>query len=77
MIKNLNPMTFQEYGTVMSERTHTASENATPLHLIQGDVTVCKAMSDMWINCSSGMSILHVSRDGENFEHFSWISPPC
>ena len=75
MIKNLNPISFQEYGTVMSERANIASENATPMHLIQGDVTVCKAMSDMWLNCSSGMSILHVSRDGENFEHFYLDKP--
>ena len=75
MIKNLNQMTFQDYGNVVSDRTGTFSENATPMHLVQGDVTVCKAMSDMWINCSSGMSILHVSQDGENFEHFYLDKP--
>ena len=75
MIKNLNQMNFQEYGNVVSERSNTTFENLTPMHLIQGDVTVCKAMSDMWINCSNGMSILHVSRDGENFEHFYLDKP--
>ena len=75
MIKNLNQMTFRDYGTVVSERSHTAFGSTTPLHLIQGDVTICKAMSDMWISCSNGMSILHVSRDGENFEHFYLDKP--
>ena len=75
MIKNLNQMTFQDYGTVVSERAHATSEPVTPIHLIQGDVTICKAMSDVWINCTAGMSILHVSRDGENFEHFYLDKP--
>ena len=74
MIKNLNQMSFQEYGNVVTERS-SAFDNITPLHLIQGDVTVCKAVSDIWINCSQGMSILHVSRDGENFEHFYLDKP--
>ena len=75
MIKNLNQVTFRDFGTVVSERSHGASDNSTSMNLIQGDVTVCRAMSDMWVNCSSGMSVLHVSQDGENFEHFYLDKP--
>jgi len=81
MIQNLNQLTFQDYGTVVSERAQAAQQVSTSsapmLQLVPGDVTVCKAMSDTWINCGTGVSVLSVSTDGEHFRDFYLDKPAC
>jgi hypothetical protein len=50
MIKNLNQVSFQNFGMVMSERVRSAAEIAqepsSVLNLVQGDATVCRATAD-------------------------------
>ena len=81
MIQNLNQVTFQAFGSVVSERAQAAQQvsntSAPMLQLVPGDVTVCKAMSDTWINCGTGVSVLSVSTDGEHFRHFYLDKPAC
>ena len=81
MIQNLNQLTFQDYGTVVSGRAQAAQQVSTSsapmLQLVPGDVTVCKAMSDTWINCGTGVSVLSVSTDGEHFRDFYLDKPAC
>ena len=81
MIQNLNQVTFQDYGSVVSERAqaaHNVLKTGTPsLQLVPGDVTVFRTMSDTWFHCGTGISVLSVSIDGENYQHFYLDKPAC
>ena len=72
MIRNLNQMTFQGFGTIPPERAQNSRglEKGTEYSLTGIDAQVWRAMSETWISCGSGTSVLSVSRDGENFLHF-------
>ena len=81
MIQNLNQVTFQDYGIVVSERAqaaHNVSDTSAPmLQLIPGNTNVCRTMSDTWVNCGTGISVLSVSTDNETFQHFYLDKPAC
>ena len=81
MIQNLNQVTFQDFGTVISQRAYDAQNtdrsNALMVQLVPGTVTVCKTTSDTWIHCGSGVSVLSVSNDGETFHDFYLDKPTC
>ena len=73
MIRNLNQVTFQGFGTVPPERTQSAKNfdksNAVTVKLSQAETALCRARSETWVTCGSGMSVLSVSHDGENYQH--------
>ena len=81
MIRNLNQVSFQGFGTILPERAHTAKivdEGARQtLQLQSGDAPVYRAVSETWLNCSSGMSVLSVSNDGESYHHFYLDKSVC
>ena len=72
MIRNLNQMTFQGFGTIPPERAQNVRgvEKGNLHELGQGEANVYRAVSETWISCGSGNSVLSVSKDGENFLHF-------
>jgi len=72
MIRNLNQMTFQGFGTIPPERAQNARgvDKGREFTLSSSDAQVYRAASETWISCGSGTSVLSVSRDGENFLHF-------
>ena len=72
MIRNLNQMTFQGFGIIPPERAQSAKnlDKGKPYHLTGGEATVYRAMCETWISCGNGTSVLSVSRDGENYQHF-------
>ena len=81
MIRNLNQLTFQSFGTVSSERNQTDrnlnKEEATALKLSQSEATVYRASAETRISCSMGMSVLSVSVDGETYQHFYLDKSAC
>ena len=81
MIQNLNQLTFQDYGIVVSERAqaaHNVSNTTAPmLQLVPGNISVCRTMSDTWFNCGTGISVLSVSVDNETYHHFYLDKPAC
>ena len=79
MIRNLNQMTFQGFGTILPERAQSGRplEKGTSLELKQGDAPVFRAASETWLSCGSGMSVLSLSADGENFQHFYLDKTVC
>ena len=79
MIRNLNQMTFQGFGTILPERAQTnrSMDKGTVLELIQGQAPVFRAASETWLSCGSGMSVLSMSEDGENFQHFYLDKTVC
>ena len=74
MIRNLNAITFQEFGTVLSERPqnlkNTDKENGTLLLLDGTQATMYRAKTQTQISCGNAMIVLSVSTDGETFWHF-------
>ena len=81
MIRNLNQVTFQLFGTVPPERTQNArpfdKSAARPWKLSQSEPVLYRAAADTWVSCGNGMSVLSVSRDGENFQHFYLDKTVC
>ncbi len=81
MIRNLNQVTFQGFGTVPPERTQNArnfdKNTAITMKLSQSETCVYRARVDTWVTCSSGNSVLSVSLDGENYQQFYLDKPVC
>ena len=74
MIRNLNQMTFREYGAVMPERNRSdkAAEMTQELSLSVDNARTALyiATAETRLRMHSGMSVLSVSLDGEKFENF-------
>jgi len=81
MIRNLNQVSFQGFGNVPPERTQSAKlfekNEAVSLTLSQTETVIYCAKADTWITFDSGISVLSVSQDGENFQHFYLDKPVC
>ncbi|MEF2838752.1 MAG: AraC family transcriptional regulator [Oscillospiraceae bacterium] len=81
MIRNLNQVTFQGFGTVPPERSQSAKlfekSEAVSLSLSQSNTVIYRAKADTWITFDSGISVLSLSHDGENYQHFYLDKPVC
>ena len=81
MIRNLNQVTFQGFGTVPPERSQSAKlfekSEAVSLNLSQENTIIYSAKADTWVTFDSGISVLSVSHDGENYQHFYLDKPVC
>ena len=81
MIQNLNHVSFQGFGNVPPERTQSAKlfekNEAVSLHLSQAQTVIYCAKADTWVTFDNGISVLSVSHDGENFQHFYLDKPVC
>ena len=74
MIRNLNQVSFQGFGTIAPERAQSAKHGDRGerqlLQLEGGLAQVYRAEADVWLESSEGMSVLSVSFDEEAFYHF-------
>ena len=74
MIRNLNQVTFQGFGTVPPERSQNAGgfdkSAATALPLSPSDAAIYRAVSETWVINGSGSSILSGSLDGQVFQDY-------
>ena len=81
MIRNLNQVTFRDFGFVPSERNQTDrniyKDEVTALRLSHTEAVVFRAESEVCVSGSMGMSVLSVSTDGENYQHFYLDKPAC
>ena len=81
MIQNLNQVSFQGFGNVPPERTQSAKlfekNEVVSLHLSQAQTVIYCAKADTWVTFDNGISVLSVSHDGENFQHFYLDKPVC
>ena len=81
MIRNLNQVTFQGFGNVPPERTQNAKlfekNHAVSLTLSQAETVIYCAKADTWVTFDSGISVLSVSHDAENYQHFYLDKPVC
>ena len=74
MIRNLNAITFRDFGAVLSERPQNSKniekEAGILLKLDGKHAVVYQAKEQTQINCGTAMIVLSVSTDGETFWHF-------
>ena len=74
MIRNLNAITFRDFGTVMSERPQNSKniekETGKALKLDGKQAVVYQAKGQTQISCGTAMIVLSVSTDGATFWHF-------
>ena len=75
MICNLNQLSFQPYGSIESERvnarnlTQKAAESRI-VELGSQDAAVYRCQGQVWVCNDSNMSVLSVSADGQEYQHF-------
>ena len=81
MIRNLNQVTFQGFGTVPPERSQGNKDfdkaNATLWNLSQSEPTIYQAQGETWLMGNSGMSVLSVSTSSDSFQHYYLDKPVC
>ena len=81
MIRNLNQMTFQGFGTVQSDRVQGVKNMDKSffvnLTMDSEKVTVYRAVGPTWVTCSEGKAVLSVSQDGEVFQDFYLDKTVC
>ena len=74
MIRNLNAITFRDFGAVLSERPQNAKniekEVGTLLKLDGKQAVIYQSKGQTQINCGTAMIVLSVSTDGQTFWHF-------
>ena len=74
MIRNLNAITFRDFGAVLSERPQNAKntdkENGTLLKLDGKQAVVYRAEGQTQLNIGTALIVLSVSTDAETFWHF-------
>ena len=80
MIRHLNPMTFQEYGTILPERPDSTEpagkgDHVRRINLMQGELPVYQTMSDTWLYSRSAMTVLAVRKGEEDYRHFYLDKP--
>ena len=80
MIRNLNQVTFQGFGTVPPERSQSTGfdkNSAAVWHLQPNETTVYRAEAETWVSCGTGASVLSVSSDGVSFHNYYLDKPAC
>ncbi len=82
MICNLNQLNFQGFGILLPERAGSRNaaqwgSTAQELSLPSGEVPAYRAKCDTWVTSGSGMTVLSVSHDGQQFRDFYLDKPVC
>ena len=81
MIRNLNQVNFRSYGSVLPERASSvfpfSKEAADMVELDSGYAPLYLAAGETWVSPGSGMSILSVQDDQEEYLHFYLDKPIC
>ncbi len=75
MICNLNQLSFQQYGSIDSERVNARNltQKGAQSHVMELgslDAAVYRSQGRVWVCNDSNMSVLSVSTDGEDYQHF-------
>ena len=75
MIGNLNQLSFQRYGSIRSERTQANDHSGRDaekrvLDLKAENTPIYVSQGESWLRSHVGMTVLSVSLDGENYQHF-------
>lgn len=80
MILNLNQVNFRGFGTILPERSPASRQAGKDiwqetLHLASDSNPLYQARSETWLCCVSGMTVLSVSENGQEFFHYYLDKP--
>ena len=80
MIRHLNPMAFQDYGTILPERPDSTDptgkgEHIHHLSLKQGPLPIYQTVTDTWLYSRSSMTVLAVRCGDDEFRHYYLDKP--
>ena len=80
MIRHLNPMAFQSYGTILPERPDSTDpvgkgEHIRRLSLTQEELPIYRAEANTWLYSRSSMTVLAVRCGDEEFRHYYLDKP--
>ncbi|MBQ2893487.1 MAG: helix-turn-helix transcriptional regulator [Oscillospiraceae bacterium] len=73
MIRHLNQLNFKDFGTVPPERNTNAAVAAANIQtaaVSSGQASVYQALSETYLFCDKGMTVLSVSLDHKHFQHY-------
>ncbi len=75
MICNLNHLSFQNYGTIESERVAARdllgkAAQSCVMELTNEERRVYRCAQEIWVRNHENMTVLSVSVDGDSYEHF-------
>lgn len=71
MIRHLNPEGFRTFGTILPEKGGISQKpNHHSVYLPEGTVSSYRTAAPLWLGAESGLTILSVSADGEEFTDF-------
>ncbi len=71
MIRNLQPFTFQDFGTVLTEKQSVPSRaNRLSMPVSGKDIILYQTTAETFLTFESGMPVLSVSLDGTNYHDF-------
>lgn len=82
MIRNLNQLNFKGYGSIIPERTPEDAQRQVAaqrkvLSLNWGEQSVFFSQTDTWVRSGTGMTVLSVSMDGEDYQSFYLDKQVC
>ena len=81
MIRNLNQVNFRSFGSVLPERASSAfpfaKEKADIIELGEVHAPLYLSTGDTWVASGSGMNILSVQGEKEDYLHFYLDKPVC
>ena len=81
MIRNLNQVNFQGFGTILPERSRSArtgsGEQRQTLQLDGDHAPVYRCDEDVWLVCGAGMTVLSVSHDAVEYQDFYLDKAVC
>lgn len=82
MIRNLNQVSFQGFGTILPERKQTVRQTLLPdcrkiLCLERGSVPLYRTQTDTWLCSHSGTTVLSVADVHGDYLHFYLDKPVC
>lgn len=71
MIRHLSPESFRAYGTILPNRSSLSTKpNHHSIFIPEGTISAYKTVAPLWLGAESGVTVLTVSIDGNNFEDF-------
>ena len=70
LIRHLDPESFRDFGTILPGETVSGKPNHHSVFLPEGTVSGYRTVAPLWLGAESGLTILSVSCDGENFREF-------
>ncbi len=77
MIQNLNPISFQKFGTILNPNSHTLvpMEERLGLALKREQLPVRKAQENVHLYPQPGLCVLSVAQQGQEYAHFYLDKP--